>query len=202
MGYVYVIKEKMRQSELMAHETKRHSLGKFIFLLLFLIAYFLFISKEYGVEHGLVITALTWSFFVLCTPIADAGFLLDFPARVIADIRMFYTEVAVWITAISINVYALTSIPEIYGKTFLLKLLSHILLHPYPFWGIVVLCGIGTFISVYLGDELMDIVSYNERERHSRHKFKHDLVVFLFIILAVIALYDFLLQELGIDIPF
>ncbi len=202
MGYVYVIKEKMRQSELMSHETKRHSLGKFIFLLLFLIAYFLFISKEYGVGSGIVITALTWSFFVLCTPIADAGFLIDFPVRVFADIRMFYTEVAVWVMAIAMNVYALTSIPEIYSKTFLLKLLSYILLHPYPFWGIVVLCGIGTFISIYLGDELMDIVSYNERERHSRHKFKHDLVVFLFIILAVIALYDFLLKELGIEIPF
>jgi hypothetical protein len=60
-----------------------HTLRVIKFLLLFtiLIFYFAFISFKYGVKDGFAITLLTWSFFVLCTPIADAGFILDFPIR-------------------------------------------------------------------------------------------------------------------------
>ena len=41
--------------------------------------YFVYLVYEYGIEDGGMVTLLTWSFFVLCTPVADAGFLLDFP---------------------------------------------------------------------------------------------------------------------------
>lgn len=204
MGYTYIIREKMkqRQKELLEHETKRDSLTKFIFILLIVFAYFWFIADEYGAQYGFAITALTWSFFVMCTPIADAGFLIDFPVRVVADIRMMYTEIIVWITALGINGYALLYAPEIYEKTFVLMLFQHILVTPYPFWGIIILSAIGTFLSVYFGDELMDVVSYSERTEHAKHKLKHDFILFVFVIIAVIALYDFLLKELGMEIPF
>lgn len=206
MGTTYIIKEKMklekkmRRHELLAHETKRDNLIKFLFLLSFLIVYFMFVQAQYGTEDGIVITALTWSFFVLCTPIADAGFLLDFPIRIATKIRMFYTELIVWAIAILMNVYVYFTNPGLYDKTFILGLLYHIMTHPYPFWGIVGLCAIGTFLSVYLGDEIMDLVSYSERKKH-RHNIKYEIVLFIFIILVVVALYDFLLKELGIDIP-
>lgn len=206
MGIIYIIKEKMkieeriRKHELIAHETKRDNLIKFLFLLSFLIAYFMFVHEEYGTGDSIVITALTWSFFVLCTPIADAGFLLDFPIRIATKIRMFYTELIVWIVAVLINVYFYFMNPSPYDKTFLLGLLHHIIIHPYPFWGIIGLCAVGTFLSVYIGDELMDLVSYSERKKH-RHKIKYEIILFIFIILVVMALYDFLLKELGINIP-
>ena len=206
MGISYIIKEKMklekkmRRHELLAHETKRDNLIKFLFLLSFLIVYFMFVQAQYGTEDGIVITALTWSFFVLCTPIADAGFLLDFPIRIATKIRMFYTELIVWAVAIFMNVYTHFMNPEMYEKTFLLGLLHHIIMNPYPYWGIVGLCAIGTFLSVYLGDEIMDLVSYSERKKH-RHNIKYEIVLFIFIILVVVALYDFLLKELGVNIP-
>lgn len=202
MGFAYIIKEKMRQEELLAHEPKRDSLSKFIFILLILMAYFFFIAEEYGAEYGIAITAITWSFFVLCTPVADAGFLIDFPIRILADVRMLYTEMAVWAVAIGINAYSLLYAPEIYDKTFILMLFHHILVTPYPFWAIIGLSCAGTFLSVYFGDELMDVVSYSDRTEHAKHKIKYDLVLFIFIIIIVIALYDFLLKELGIAIPF
>jgi hypothetical protein len=202
MGYAYIIREKMRQSKLVQHETKRDSLSKFIFILSILVAYFWFVAGEYGAEYGIAITALTWSFFVMCTPIADAGFLIDFPLRVFADIRMMRTEIMVWVGAIAMNVYSLLYHPGIYEKTIVLKLFNHILITPYPFWGIIILSAMGTFLSIYFGDELMDVVSYSERTEHAKHKLKHDFILFLFIIIAVIALYDFLLEELGVEIPF
>jgi len=204
MGFNYIIKEKMRQrrEELLKHETKRDSLTKFILILLIFAAYFVFIMNEYGVEYGIVITALTWSFFVMCTPIADAGFLIDFPVRIVADVRMLHTEIMVWVVAISLNLYALFFHPEFYDNTFVLMLFHHILVTPFPFWAIIILSAIGTIFSVYFGDELMDIVSYNERTEEAKHRFKYDLVLFIFIIVAVIALYDFLLKELGINVPF
>ncbi len=110
MGYNYIIKEKMRQhkEELLKHETKRDSLTKFILILLIFAAYFVFIMNEYGVGYGIAITALTWSFFVMCTPIADAGFLIDFPLRIIANVRMLHTEIVVWVASGSISYQTVT----------------------------------------------------------------------------------------------
>ena len=205
MGISYIIKEKMklekkmRRHELLAHETKRDNLIKFLFLLSFLIVYFMFVQAQYGTEDGVIITALTWSFFVLCTPIADAGFLLDFPIRIATKIRMLHTEIIVWTIAISMNAYVYFFNPGLYDKTFILGLLYHIITHPYPFWGITGLCAVGTFLSIYLGDEVMDLVSYSGKKH--KHNIKYEIILFIFIILVVIALYDFLLKELGVSIP-
>ncbi len=60
---------------------KKHVLYKFLLLSVLLVSYFVYLSYEYNLLTGGIAVALTWSFFVLCTPIADAGFLLDFPLR-------------------------------------------------------------------------------------------------------------------------
>ena len=62
---------------LLEHRPKREGLFKFLLLLAVLAGYFGYLSWEYDLKTGGVVAALTWSFFVLCTPIADAGFLLD-----------------------------------------------------------------------------------------------------------------------------
>jgi hypothetical protein len=72
---------------------------------------------QYGIKDGLIVTALSWSFFVFCTPIADAGFLLDFPIRLIAGFRMLHTEIVVWGIALAINIMAFAFNPNIYYKT-------------------------------------------------------------------------------------
>ncbi len=69
--------------------------------------------------------ALTWSFFVLCTPVADAGILLDFPLRLLFGIRMIVSELAVWALAIVLNLATLMLAPEYYQTTFLTRI----------FWG-------------------------------------------------------------------
>ncbi|MFT7533338.1 MAG: hypothetical protein ACI9FD_004374, partial [Gammaproteobacteria bacterium] len=58
-------------------------LVKFLLLCLVLFTYFAYLTYQYDLLTGGIASLITWSFFVLCTPIADAGFLLDFPIRIL-----------------------------------------------------------------------------------------------------------------------
>ncbi len=193
--------KKIKESEHYLHETKRSVLVKFLLVLIVFLLYFAFVSLKYGINNGFLVTLLTWSFFVFCTPIADAGLLLDFPVRLITGIRMIYSEIAVWIIAFFLNLYSLTFNSLIYNKTVILQLFRYILLHPIPFWSIIFVSAIGTFMSIYFGDELIDVARHEEREKYGKHKKKYHLVIFIFIVVLAILLYDFLLKELGINIP-
>jgi hypothetical protein len=183
------------------HETKRHVLIRFAAVVLILAGYFAFVSIRYGLTNGVSISALTWSFFVLCTPVADAGILLDFPIRLAAKVRMIYTEIGVWVLALALSFTTVRLFPEVYDTTVLLRLFRHILLRPFPFWGIIVISAVGTFASVYFGDELIDVVKHEHREKHRRHRAKYRILLFLFIFAAAAALYHFLLKELGVALP-
>ncbi len=186
---------------LLEHRPKREGLFKFFLLLLVLIAYFGYLSWEYDLKTGGIVAALTWSFFVLCTPIADAGFLLDFPVRLITGMRMFLTEMMVWVLAISINLTAVFLSPESYQKTFLTSLFYKILIHPWPYWSIILLCGIGTFLSVRFGDEMMDVVAHRDRHFFHRHGFTHKLIIMAGLFLVILWAYYHLIETLGVELP-
>ncbi len=182
------------------HETKRSALYRFLIVLIIFLTYLGLMCIKYGLEKGALVSLLTWSFFVFCTPIADAGFLLDFPVRVLTGIRMLHSEIIVWIIAAGLNIYALMFAPFLYESSVLLKLFKYILLHPVPFWLIIIVCAIGTFMSVYFGDELIDVVNHKQREKYQRLKHKHRMLIFISIVILAVILYSFLLNELGISI--
>jgi len=198
---VQILCKKIEHADVLKHETKKHALLKFLLILLIILIYFFFMTYKYGLEEGFMVTVLTWSFFVLCTPIADAGFLIDFPIRLITNIRMFFVEIFVWIIAISINLYAFFNSPAIYGKTKILILFKHILNQPIPFWAIIVISALGTFLSIQFGDELVDKAKHHQRDFHKKHKYTHRYLVMIFLFVFTVALYDFLLKQLGIDLP-
>jgi uncharacterized membrane protein len=190
---------KINGEHLLKHETKQQVLIKFILVALVFWLYFVFISQKYGVQQGFFIAALVWSFFVLCTPIADAGFLLDFPLRLITKIRMFVSEIAVWIIAISLNIYTYFSKPEIYAKTKILTLFKYILDHPFPFWSIIFVSMVGTFVSIRFGDELLDKINHKERKMHKKHQKNHKFIIMISLFILTFIFYDFLLKGLGIN---
>lgn len=183
------------------HKTKYHSIKKYFLVLLVLIIYLIFTSIKIGFQNGLSVTILTWSFFVFCTPIADAGFLLDLPIRIITKIKMIYSEIIVWIIAILINIFYLIFNSQIYSKNLLLSIFKHILIQPIPYWGIIILSGLGTFLSISFFDELVDVKFHQERTKFHKHSLKYDIIVFLFIISLIIIIYFYLIKELGINIP-
>lgn len=185
-------------SFLYRHKTKRTVLIKFILLVIILLAYAAFLSYQYGFKDGGWLAVLSWSFFVLCTPVADAGFLLDFPLRLLLNIRMLHSEIFVWSIAVSLNIFTLFFDPALYEKTFLTHLFHKILLTPYPYWSIILLSALGTFLSVIFGDELLDVVSQKERRLFHRHGWKLELVIMLFIFSFTFLAYRFLLETLDI----
>ena len=186
--------------KLLKHKTKREELIKFLLLLAVMVGYFGYLSWKYDIATGGIVSLLTWSFFVLCTPIADAGFLLDFPVRLITGIRMFVTEIIVWGFALLINVICLSISPSSYETTFLTSLLHQIMTTPWPYWSVIALCGVGTFMSIRFGDEMMDVISHKEREIHHAHGFKYRLIAMAALIVLVVIAYYFLISSLGIEI--
>lgn len=180
------------------HQPKRHVVFKFLLLFVLLISYFAYLSYEYNLLTGGIAAILTWSFFVLCTPIADAGFLLDFPLRLLFGIRMFISEIAVWAIAIVINLISLSYFTEYYETTKITIIFYAILTNPYPYWSVILLSGVGTFLSIRFGDELMDVAHHRDREYFHKHGYKHELIILIFFIVAFIGYYE-LIASLGID---
>ena len=181
-------------------ETHKEVLYKFCLLLTILIFYFGYLSFEYGILEGGLVAVLTWSFFVLCTPIADAGFLLDLPIRLIFGFRMLYSEILVWVIAIIINGYAILYNQEAYDKTVLTALFKEIILTPFPYWSVFVLSGIGTFLSIYFGDEMLDVLRHRDRVKYHQHAFKFKLVGLVSLFILIFYAYYFLLKSLNIQI--
>tara|TARA_R110000868_G_scaffold190862_2_gene434939 strand:- start:4486 stop:5073 length:588 start_codon:yes stop_codon:yes gene_type:complete len=183
------------------HKTHFETLIRFILLLAVFMAYCGYLTYEYGLATGGLVGGLTWSFFVLCTPIADAGFLLDFPVRILTGVRMIIMEIVVWAIAIVLNVYAVFYSPEIYETTFLTTLLYKIIMTPIPYWGIILLCGIGTFLSIYFGDEMMDVFKHKECTKFHSHGFVYRLIAMVAFFVLIVLAYYHLLESLDIHIP-
>lgn len=192
---------KINYRDLLKNQPQREELYKFLLLLGILTIYFGYLSWQYGLATGGLVSALTWSFFVLCTPVADAGFLLDFPVRLVTGLRMFYCEMMVWVIAITLNLTTITLSPQSYEKTFLTSLLHKILTNPWPYWSIPVLCAIGTFLSVRFGDEMLDVIAHKDRKFHHKHGFKFQLISMAAFFLLVVWAYYHLIESLGIKIP-
>ena len=178
---------------------KRKVVIRFALLCALMLGYFAYLSYEYNILTGGVASLLTWSFFVLCTPIADAGFLLDFPLRLLFGIRMIISEVVVWAIAIGLNLASLYYRPEYYNTTALTKVFHAILTHPYPYWSVIVLSAMGTFLSIRFGDELMDALRPGDRVFFHKHARKHRWLVLIVIFVIIAISYYELIASLGIQ---
>ena len=179
---------------------QKQLLIKFSLLILLMIGYFAYLSYEYDLLTGGIAALLTWSFFVLCTPVADAGFLVDFPLRLLFGIRMILSELIVWSIAISVNVFTLLFASDYYQTTIITKLLYQIITNPFPYWAITILSALGTFLSIRFGDELLDVIHHHERDFFHSNHIKYEMILFLFFVIVIFVYYE-LMSSLGISIP-
>ncbi len=192
--------DKIHLPHLLKHKTKRKALIKFLLVFLVFALYFAYVSFKFGVDKGFVVTALTWSFFVLCTPVADAGFLLDFPIRLITRLKMFVSEILVWAVAIALNIYFFFFASSFYEKTELLKIFYKILSNPLPYWSIIGLSAFGTFLSIYFADELVDKAEHHELSFYKSKKHIYATVATLALFAFIFFAYYELLQGLDIKL--
>ncbi|MCX7554425.1 hypothetical protein OS175_11075 [Marinicella sp. S1101] len=172
---------------------------KFLLLCSILFAYFFYLSYQYDFLTGGVAALITWSFFVLCTPIADAGFMLDFPIRLLFGVRMIWSEVVVWVIAIAINLLALSYFSQYYQTTFVTQTMQVILTTPNPYWLVILLSALGTFLSIRFGDELMDVLHHKERKFYLSNHFKHEVILFVFFLVVIFGYYK-IISSLGIEV--
>ncbi len=183
------------------HRTHRESLWRFLILIGLLIAYFAYMSWKFDAATGAWLSVLSWSFFVLCTPVADGGFIVAFPVRLLFGTRMIWTQVVVWAVAIAINLTALTIAPTAYDDSALTRLLQAILTQPWPYWSILLLSALGTGLSIWFGDEMMDVTGHHERKTAHKHGFKFKVIAAASLGVLTILAYYHLLSELGVAIP-
>lgn len=183
------------------HETHKRTLIKFIGLTAILVAYYLYVSWKFDASTGFEVTLLSWSFFVLCTPIADGGFIIAFPVRLLFGIKMSITQAVTWFIAAGINIFALIATSNTYELTFLTRLLKRILTEPYPYWSILVLSALGTFLSIYFGDEMMDVTMHQNRVKFKQHNLKYKLVLLVGFTVLIVLSYYHLISSLNIEIP-
>ena len=183
------------------NETHKKVIFEFVALVSIVIVYFLYMSWKYGAATGLGVSVLSWSFFVLCTPIADGGFILAFPIRLLFKIKMSFTQIILWFLAIGINIFFLITSPDSYELAFITKLLKHILTEPYPYWSIIIISALGTFLSIFFGDEMMDVASHKDRQASHRHGAKYRVILVLGLGILTVAAYYYLLSSLNVVLP-
>jgi hypothetical protein len=132
---------------------------RYLLSVLIVAAYAVYMVHKYGARDGLVATYLTWSFFVLGTPVADAGGILDVPLRLLTGVPMVVIEACVTSFTIASMFVLVHYKREEFDRTGLLRAFRVMLTTPYPYWGLIALCVVGTILSVWLGDMLIDAVS-------------------------------------------
>lgn len=182
------------------HQTHLETGLKFILLSGLLVLYLVYLIHRYDVPKGTMTLALTWSFFVLCTPVADAGFLLDFPIRLLFGARMLHVEIFVWGLAITIATFGILIVPHYFDATLITRVFHQILTHPIPYWSVIFLSCIGTFASIYFGDEMLDVITHDKRTEHHKHGFKYKAIVLISVTILVITIYYQLLRDLHIPL--
>jgi hypothetical protein len=64
---------------------------------------------------------------------------------------------------------------------------------------VIVLSGLGTFLSIRFGDELMDVIHHRDRSYFHFHHFKHELILFAFFLLVLFGYYE-LIASIGIEV--
>lgn len=193
-------KKKTKKPVKKKRRVKDAKIRRFFMVLGTLLIFALFILNKHGIEQGLGITAIIWSFFVLCTPIATADLLLDVPLRLLTKGRMIYSHAVVWIVAIGINIVALYIAPDVYDANSLLMIMRHILLNPIPYWALIVLCAISTFLSVQAADEVVDKVEEDMKIRRHKHHSTLHYIILGSLIAGALIIYDILLNEIGVQV--
>ncbi len=184
-----------------SNQTHLESLLKFLALIAVLVAYFFYVAWKFNAATGFGLALLSWSFFVLCTPIADGGFIVAFPVRLLFNVRMATTQLVVWLVAVAINMVMLLMYRDTYALTFLTRLLQQILTQPFPYWSILLISALGTFLSIWFGDEMMDVTHHAHREKYHRHGFNYRLILVLGLGVLTITAYYNLLAGLHIQLP-
>lgn len=147
----------------------------FLFLLMFYIIY-------NGYVKGCVMGIFTWAFFIICTPIPEAGLLITLPLKRYFNISIHISQIFVSLIALSILSYLYLNENKTINKCILGKLF--IFLINYKYYSVIIisiLCSI--FTSEFI-DNIID--NYINKEKINNIHFKLGFIAFLIIIYSIL----------------
>lgn len=169
---------------------KRLDPMKFLLILLLIICYLGFSMYKHGIEEGIAITVLMWSFFVFLTPIPSAGLIFELPIRLLTKHKMMTTQYYIWAAGAVFVIPAFLFFPGIFDSTGPLKIFHYVLTNPIPYSILLLICAAGTAISVHLADEIVD----EAEDEIIHHKRKHiswiSVILFLVALAAILLTYE------------
>ncbi len=170
--------------------------GKFLIAAALILCYLLLTVDKHGVEQGVLITALTWAFFVFLNPAPTAGLVFELPIRLLTRHRLLVAQYMVWGVGAAIVLPALLLSPDLFHTTTPLAIFYHVLTNPVPYWSLLLLCGLGTFLSVYLVDKVVDEVENELNHHHRKHMPVLYLIVLALALIGIVLAYNAMISEL------
>jgi hypothetical protein len=113
---------------------------------------------------------------------------------------MVYSELIVWTIALSLNIYFFAYHSAFYNSTIITRAIHQIFSHPYPDWIIIILSAGSTFLSLYFGDELLDVVFHKNRKKYFKYNKWYRFIVVIFVVFLLVFLYRNFLHLFNIEI--
>lgn len=110
----------------------------------------LWFSLQHSFEHAAYMTLLLWSMLVLCTPVINDSYVIRFIIRFFTRRPAYYTSFVTWFIALLINTFTVFFHPMMYRSNIFTVLLQRILMHPSPYWSLIVICAFGSFYTALL----------------------------------------------------
>lgn len=117
--------------------------GLFLFVVFYLV-------KHHGFHQGLLASYLTWSFFVLCTPIISRALLISNIIGKLTGSNLYNAGLFTWSVALISNMFLLNLAPSIYNINPLSSFLAHALMTPRPHWLLIGMCGTNVWYQALL----------------------------------------------------
>jgi hypothetical protein len=153
-----------------------------ISVLIFLIAP---LWLEYGVTTAIQATFLVWSLYILCVPAPHGKILIGVPYQIVTGKKLIYPESFMWSTAVLVNIFTYFKAPWLYLTSLPTHLLYRIVSTPWPYWTIILTCGLGTLYKFLIG-----------HKNFEAKKFKHYTTRTLLILIGLFVFLYFSYKEL------
>jgi hypothetical protein len=160
------------------------------------VAYAAYMARRIGAKAGLAVTYLTWCFLVLATPMADGGGWLNIPVRLITGIPMVTIELVVVAVTLVTSAFYVFYFPRLFRHTAVLRAFYIMLTTPVPYWGIFVVCIIGTLLSVRIGDIIMDKGEAAIRDRSAASFFRAWPMEFVYVLALYAGIWWYFIKQI------
>ena len=158
---------------------------RLIFFLTFFSLIGLNLTWQCGLQRGLLLTFLTWSFYILCLPLSNNAVITTAILRPFSRDAVRYAKFIPWAIALVLNVIVYIFVPYAYLMSATTFLLYRIIANPWPYWLIIITSGLGGLYSVYVV----------KNRRMLRHQFAQTIIftlgAFTFVYLSYMELIIF-----------